>query len=392
MKSISRAATRSSTPRRTRVPRLANVPSRRRRGGVGVQSSQFIRGTAPGERERTFGDFIGKHHALGRSRARGDESSAESPERSHQADRARGQLGHDRGVDWALSSMNSTFATAVGTSKLPNWSSVLGGAVTTREGGLGVASFVRVTNFSLGYAVLADADAVGVSIAGYVHNGETDAVYPNTDSISKAVKAKGLQFGNNGDDAHRLTASIAPALETGVWPFTTYSYVVLRTGINGFTTADRLRNGATCQNVKQTVEFGVGFSSEQSLRIASQYGFVSLRDELGALVLARLVADVHCAGVIAAESAASVEVSRTVSSITAPAALNNPLRTIQALHEAHNASSTLNVTELTTPRDALSNIITDGGMAIGIDLVGTALWLILLRLLFFQLEMRAAVQ
>lgn len=291
----------------------------------------------------------------------------------------------------ALSSMNSTFATEVGTSKLPNWSSVLGGAVTTREGGLGVASFVRVTNFSLGYAVLADADAVGVSIAGYVHNGETDAVYPNTDSISKAVKAKGLQFGNNGDDAHRLTATIAPALETGAWPFTTYSYVVLRTGINGFTMVDRLRNGATCQNVKQTVEFWRWFlSSEQSSRIASQYGFVSLRDELGALVLARLVADVHCAGVIAAESAASVEVSRTVSSITSPAALNNPLRTIQALHEAHNASSTLNVTELTTPRDALSNIITDGGMAIGIDLVGTPL-AILLRLPFFQLEMRAAV-
>ncbi len=85
----------------------------------------------------------------------------------------------------ALSSMNSTFATEVGTSKLPNWSSVLGGAVTTREGGLGVASFVRVTNFSLGYAVLADADAVGVSIAGYVHNGETDAVYPTLIPFSR---------------------------------------------------------------------------------------------------------------------------------------------------------------------------------------------------------------
>ena len=75
MKSISRA-TRSST----RVPGpICKCTQCRRPGGVGVQSSQFIRGTAPGERERTFGDFYGKHHALGRSRARGDESSAESP-------------------------------------------------------------------------------------------------------------------------------------------------------------------------------------------------------------------------------------------------------------------------------------------------------------------------
>jgi len=290
----------------------------------------------------------------------------------------------------ALSSMSSTFASSVGTSKLPNWSSVLGSAVTERNGGLGVVSYVRVTNFSLGYAVLADADAVGVSIAGYVHDGNTEAVYPNPDSISKAVKMKGLQFGNNGDTAHRLTATIAPALTTGAWPFTTYSYVVLRTGMTGFTATDRLRTGATCQNVKQTVEFWRWFlSSEQSSRIAAQYGFVSLRDEIGALVLARLVTDVHCDGEIAGQVTTSTKTSRTVASVTAPSALDSPLRTIQALYEAYNATCTLDIKELTTPRNALSNIITDSGMAIGIDLVGTPL-AILSRLPLFQLEARAA--
>ena len=35
------------------------------------------------------------------------------------------------------------------------------------------------------------------------------------------------------------------------WPISTYSYVIIRNGLQG----DRLRAGATCANVQATVEF-----------------------------------------------------------------------------------------------------------------------------------------
>ncbi|ABO96423.1 ABC(binding protein) family transporter: phosphate, partial [Ostreococcus lucimarinus CCE9901] len=50
----------------------------------------------------------------------------------------------------ALSTMNASFASGVGTSKLPDWSAVLSSYVT-RSQGIGVTSYVKATNYSLGY-------------------------------------------------------------------------------------------------------------------------------------------------------------------------------------------------------------------------------------------------
>ena len=62
---------------------------------------------------------------------------------------------------------------------------------------------------------------------------------------------KGLQFGNNGDPPDKLTSDIMDASGDSAWPISTFSYVIIRNGLQG----DRLREGATCSNVQATVEF-----------------------------------------------------------------------------------------------------------------------------------------
>ena len=69
--------------------------------------------------------------------------------------------------------------------------------------------------------------------------------------IAFAMLEKGLQFGNNGDPPDKLTADIMDASGDAAWPISTYSYVIIRNGLQG----DRLRAGATCANVQATVEF-----------------------------------------------------------------------------------------------------------------------------------------
>lgn len=64
---------------------------------------------------------------------------------------------------------------------------------------------------------------------------------------------KGLQFGNTGDDPSRLTADIMDASGDEAWPIATFTYLVLRNGLKP--TGDRIREGATCDNVKATIEF-----------------------------------------------------------------------------------------------------------------------------------------
>jgi hypothetical protein len=70
-------------------------------------------------------------------------------------------------------------------------------------------------------------------------------------SIAFAMLEKGLQFGNNGDSPDRLTADIMDASGDAAWPISTFTYIVIRNGLQ----SDRLREGATCANVQATVEF-----------------------------------------------------------------------------------------------------------------------------------------
>lgn len=290
----------------------------------------------------------------------------------------------------ALKTMDTDLGIRLGSDlTLPTWPM---GSYEKRTSSIGVASYVRATNYSLGYAVLADANTVNASMAGYMHSGSFKPVFPTPQSISQAVKARGLQFGNNGDSPTRLTATISPVLmNDAAWPFTTYTYVVLRTGMVNFTTSDRLRANATCQNVRQTVAFWRWFlSSAQAYRIAQNYGFSPLRDEIGALVLARLIADTHCQGTRVQTSESVVESASTSASVTAPSSLNKVLASLRALLEGRNSSQTLTVHELTSADQAVENIMGENGVGIGLVSVGTPL-AVLRRLPFFAVEARLGV-
>jgi phosphate transport system substrate-binding protein len=110
----------------------------------------------------------------------------------------------------ALSDLDSNFNSAVGRTQSWNTASLPWSGMATRAQSIGVASYVRATEYSIGYVVLADAKLVNASIAGYMHTGASSPVFPNSDSIAEAVKTRGLQFGNNGDSPNRLTATVAP--------------------------------------------------------------------------------------------------------------------------------------------------------------------------------------
>ncbi len=81
---------------------------------------------------------------------------------------------------------------------------------------------------------------------------------------------KGLQFGNNGDSPDKLTSDIMDTSGDASWPISTFSYVIIRNGLQ----SDRLREGATCANVQATVEFwhwSVLSTKASSLEFASPF-------------------------------------------------------------------------------------------------------------------------
>lgn len=293
----------------------------------------------------------------------------------------------------ALSELDNNFNSDVG--RTTSWNTAsLSPAMATRGLSIGVASYVRATEYSIGYVVLADAKLVNASIAGYMHAGASSPVFPNSDSIAEAVKTRGLQFGNNGDSPNRLTATVAPVTTNPLaWPFTTYSYVVLRTGIDSttYTSSDRLRTGASCAHVKETVAFWRWFlTSEQSSRIADRHGFATLRDEVGALVLARLIGDIYCNGERVANISSEHESPSTAAKVYSIKVIDETMLSLRALYEAYNATSTLEVSRLDVLSDTMNSLITDNGFSIGMDLVGEPL-AALQELPLFSVEARFAV-
>lgn len=84
---------------------------------------------------------------------------------------------------------------------------------------------------------------------------------------------KGLQFGNNGDEPQRKTADLMDARGGLAWPISTYTYVIFRNGIEG----DRLRPGASCETVLETLKFWHWFyTSDLAAQLATNRLFVSL--------------------------------------------------------------------------------------------------------------------
>ena len=134
----------------------------------------------------------------------------------------------------------------MGTSSQPSWTNV---TVVKQDGNQGVASYVLVTPFSIGYSVLGEILKNQQPMAKLSRHGVT--VEATALSVTYAMMELGLSFGNNGAPPEQLTANIHNAQSRKAWPIAGYTYLVMR--------KNTLRPNATCENVKQTVDFWTWF-------------------------------------------------------------------------------------------------------------------------------------
>ena len=138
-----------------------------------------------------------------------------------------------------------------------------------------------------------------LSMIGLLEGNESTSnlVYPDSNSITLAILQKGLQFGNNEDDPTRLTADLMGADDPGAWPIATYSYLILRTGMNSITNTavDRLRAGATCDNMRETLDYWSWFlTSPLTKTIMETNSLVQVPAVVRNFVLARMQGDLFC--------------------------------------------------------------------------------------------------
>ena len=133
--------------------------------------------------------------------------------------------------------------------------------VAKQDGNQGVASYVLVTPYSIGYSVLGEAQKNQQPMVKLSRNGVT--VEATALSVTYAMMELGLSFGNNGDPPEQLTANIHNAQSIKAWPIAGYTYLVMR--------KDTLRPGATCENVKETVDFWTWFWYSDAVKEKAAY-------------------------------------------------------------------------------------------------------------------------
>ena len=120
-----------------------------------------------------------------------------------------------------------------------------------------------------------------------VHQDNGAVVVPTSVSIDFAVQQKGMDFGNTGEAADRLTVDLSGAPGSHAWPLCAYTYLVLR--------KSTLRQGATCAHRRETVAFWHWFwQSEYVASTAQHLGFGVLPARMRQTLMARLVKDVTC--------------------------------------------------------------------------------------------------
>jgi ABC-type phosphate transport system substrate-binding protein len=186
----------------------------------------------------------------------------------------------------ALSSFEAGFRSAIGVSATPNWTSPDALACSSNYG---VAACVLNTPFSIGYTVLAEAVALTVPFASLLTDTARDPVVASVPSIAAAVAELGIDFGNTGEPASRLTAFVHHARGPLAWPIVGLTYAVLR--------KETTPAGQSCESRRETVKFWEWFYTSEHLAIAAErQSFVILPAGTRGLVLSRMVADVQCDG------------------------------------------------------------------------------------------------
>jgi len=154
----------------------------------------------------------------------------------------------------------------------------------------GVASFVLATPYSLGYMAFGDADKLGLEMVSLVTPCGV-AVKPSQTSIAEALSAtplpeelrieEGAGVGISEDDAGLISG----------WPIIGYTSFIVRTNAG----SNRLRQGATCEHVKETVRFLVWYySSDVVEEIAVFNRLTPLPGDVKAQIVNHLMANVMC--------------------------------------------------------------------------------------------------
>ena len=200
----------------------------------------------------------------------------------------------------ALSQFSNTFKDNIGASKLPSWGAQIASSILNElDTGYGLASFVKGKEYSIGYVVLSDAINLQLSTIGLLESTASinNPVRPDSNSITLAILQRGLQFGNNEDESTRLTADLMGADDPGAWPIATYSYLILRKGVNSTANMalDRLRVGATCDNMRETLDFWSWFlTSPLTKTVMETNSLVQVPAVVRNFVLARMQGDLFC--------------------------------------------------------------------------------------------------
>eukprot|EP00667_Euglena_gracilis_P003896 EG_transcript_3911 len=183
----------------------------------------------------------------------------------------------------AMYAFSATFATYVDVSSAPTWGPV---NVTMLEGFAAVNTYVMTKAWTISYTALQNAVDANLPRA-QIWKGTNIVVDASVKTTTFALLELGLAFGNNGDDPSRLTADLNYARGVNGWPIVTYVYAVLRT--------KTLRDGATCDNVHETVAFWQWFLTAGVVQsIAESHYFVQPPAVVRDLVVQRLVFDVMC--------------------------------------------------------------------------------------------------
>jgi len=173
-----------------------------------------------------------------------------------------------------------------GNTEWPGLSESVGGEefMQRRAGNNGMAAGVVLTPSSIAYIDLTTAQAMLLEITDFKQ--ESGAIVSaDTASIEYAMFEKGVVL-----DPVFNTADLMGASGDNAWPICTYTYAVIRTNIRG----DRLRQGADCQTVLQTVLFWDWFYTSDVVEdMLSEFDMVGLPKSTRDGVMAQLN-DIWC--------------------------------------------------------------------------------------------------
>jgi phosphate transport system substrate-binding protein len=242
----------------------------------------------------------------------------------------------------ALSSFDATFNTDVGPKSDSDWKVF---TPTKKDGNQGVASHVLVTPYTIGYATLGEAQKNKQPVAKMKKG--TEIVTATAASVEYAVMELGLSFGNNGNPPSWLTADIHNAQGNAAWPIAGYTYVIFR--------KNSIRKGATCDNVKKTVDFWYWFwHSPEVMKLANFHGFATLPTVVRNVVVGHLKDDIKCKDTLVFTPPKVV----TIGAIGVPA-MAGLFKKFSSIYSVIDSVSKVTFKESAKARRALSTVASD---------------------------------